>query len=321
MRARDARVEDADDDARVAGRDRVGLGDVDLPHVPLQAPERLAVGFPVASAATVSRVSASSSGVPSPWSRRPPRRPRPRRRRRSRVARAGDEHADLPVVGHDGAAGGGDRAAALAVDWPWGARTRYVSDVGGRGSRPPRPRRERRARRRESDDRLVLIELTRTLLGGDHSGCCLPERRQVSKKKSFQASHQVSASTRIVRPSSRSTPGWKRSLSAGGVCLNSTLISHGLPGFRAGPPSGRRAPSRAPSSISSARAAAGSAAPRWRRAALDRDGRQPVAQELAALGAGGLVAGHEQDRAAPGAAERGVDPVSPTSTPLNRRLR
>ena len=30
---------------------------------------------------------------------------------------------------------------------------------------------------------------------------------QVSKKKSFQASHQRSASTRIVRPSTRSTPG------------------------------------------------------------------------------------------------------------------
>ena len=51
-----------------------------------------------------------------------------------------------------------------------------------------------------------------------------------TKKKSFQASHQVAASTRIVRPSSRSTPGWKRSRSAGCVRLNSTLISQGLPG-------------------------------------------------------------------------------------------
>jgi hypothetical protein len=42
-------------------------------------------------------------------------------------------------------------------------------------------------------------------------------------------------------------------------------------------------------------------------APLHGDGRQPAAKERAALGAGRVVAGHEQYRTAPRAAERRVD--------------
>src|SRR5262249_58255184 len=43
-------------------------------------------------------------------------------------------------------------------------------------------------------------------------------------------------------------------------------------------------------------------------ALLDRDGGEPVAEEPTRLAADRLVAGDEQDRAAPVATERGVDP-------------
>jgi hypothetical protein len=43
---------------------------------------------------------------------------------------------------------------------------------------------------------------------------------------------------------------------------------------------------------------------------------EAVAEELRALAAGGLVAGHEQHRAAPGAAQRGVDPGLPHLAPV-----
>ncbi len=65
----DARVEHAHHDRRVAGRDGVRLGDVDLLHVPLRAPQGSAVGSPVASTAAVSTASTTSSSmsvVPSP---------------------------------------------------------------------------------------------------------------------------------------------------------------------------------------------------------------------------------------------------------------
>ena len=55
-------------------------------------------------------------------------------------------------------------------------------------------------------------------------------------------------------------------------------------------------------------------------ALLDRDRRQPVAEQRPPLAAGGLVAGDEQDRAAPGPAERRVDPGLADPTPLNQRF-
>src|SRR6185312_6417440 len=41
---------------------------------------------------------------------------------------------------------------------------------------------------------------------------------------------------------------------------------------------------------------------------LHRDSRKPVAEQPLALAARRLVAGHEQHRAPPGSAERGIDP-------------
>ena len=53
-----------------------------------------------------------------------------------------------------------------------------------------------------------------------------------------------------MRPSSRSTPGWKRSRSAGWVRLNSTLTSQGLPGSYGGTAFRSASAVFAPSSIS-----------------------------------------------------------------------
>ena len=51
-----------------------------------------------------------------------------------------------------------------------------------------------------------------------------------AKKNCFQADHQSSARETILRSSTSSTPGWKRSFWGGDVLLYSTLISQGLPG-------------------------------------------------------------------------------------------
>ena len=126
-----------------------------------------------------------------------------------------------------------------------------------------------------------------------------------------------------MRSSRNSTPCWKRICLAAVVFLYSTLTSHGWPGSYGATALqvGERLLRALLDQLARPR---GDDHPRARLAdaLLDGDRRQAVAEELLALAAGRLVAGDEQHRAAPRAAERGVDarladlrPVEPEVLP------
>ena len=147
VRARDAGVEDADDDVRAAGRHGVRLGHVDLGHVPLEAEERLARPDCPSRPAPRRRPCrarrpprAASRGRR--W-RRPPRRLRPRRRRRSRRRPSGRRGRRSPCSSRRPC-----RRRRRPVRLPWqstgpAARARGRSCPPAQLSAPTRPRRPR----------------------------------------------------------------------------------------------------------------------------------------------------------------------------------
>ena len=128
-------------------------------------------------------------------------------------------------------------------------------------------------------------------------------------RRLVQASHHVSAVTVIVRGSTRSTPLRKRSLSGAPVCLNSTLISHGLPGFHGSTAFRSESACFAPASISSRARTGGICRADWTpRPFFTATVVSPAPSSSRPLRARGLVAGHEQHRAVPRPADRRMDP-------------
>ena len=127
--------------------------------------------------------------------------------------------------------------------------------------------------------------------------------------------------TEIVRSSTRSTPARKRSLSTASVCLNSTMISHGLPGFQGATAFRSESACFAPASISS-RARTGGI---WRADVAPRPFFtatvvSPSPTSARPLGARDVVARHEQHRAAPRPAEGRVDARSRRRRPVEAEV-
>ena len=130
------------------------------------------------------------------------------------------------------------------------------------------------------------------------------------RKNCRHAVHQSSAREAILRPSSRSTPGLRAYSSQASVRVNSTTISHGEPGSYGAHRAevGERRAARRPRSARAPAAAATCRALKRPSPAFTSTVVSPGPSSSRASPHDGAVAGDEQHRAAPRAAQRGVDP-------------